>query len=199
MVVPLPVEPMTALAAILFGKLPHHGDFVARGLDPRSREAVDGWLSASVAQSLEALSHTFAAAHDAAPVWRFVARDGGWGAGWKAGALAPSVDRAGRRFFILLAVSGLSDADAGARGRLLAAAMEQLIYDAFSQGWDADGLHRAAALAAQAIGGAGAPTLEPTEIWWVADADGRPALERTSRPEALIQSLESMGVTESIG
>jgi type VI secretion system protein ImpM len=189
---------MTAPSAVLFGKLPHHGDFVARGLAPEDRATVDDWLSRSLADSAEALSHAFPDAHDGAPVWRFVERDSLWGGGWKAGALAPSVDRAGRRFFILLAVQGLAPAEAARRGASLAALMESLIYEAFSRGWDADTLHDAAQEAIGSDGEEALATTLPADVWWVVDADGQPALERASRPTDLILGVSRVGVTEAV-
>ncbi len=201
MVVPLPVEPVTPVAAVLFGKLPQHGDFVARGLGPKVRESLDAWLSGSLARRAASLGDEgFAAIHDVAPVWRFVDRDEVLGPGWTAGALSPSVDRAGRRFFIMLAAAGLSATDAGVRGEALALAMDDLLYEAFVQGLDADALHRAAALKIEAT----APTVSPSDlaggIWWVVDAEGRPALQQRGRPDDLMPEAwtASAGVAETL-
>ncbi len=186
MVVPLPVEPVTA-TAVLFGKLPQHGDFVSRGVDPRTREDLDTWLSRSLARRAESLGEEgFAAVHDVAPVWRFVDRDQVLGPGWTAGALSPSVDRAGRRFFILLAAAGLSSNDARARGEALALAMDDLIYEALIQGLDADALHRAAAQRIEETSPAAAPSDLAEGVWWVVDAEGLPALQQRGRPDDLM-------------
>jgi type VI secretion system protein ImpM len=185
-VVPLPVEPVTA-TAVLFGKLPQHGDFVSRGVDPRTREDLDTWLSRSLARRAESLGEEgFAAVHDVAPVWRFVDRDQVLGPGWTAGALSPSVDRAGRRFFILLAAAGLSSNDARARGEALALAMDDLIYEALIQGLDADALHRAAAQRIEETSPAAAPSDLAEGVWWVVDAEGLPALQQRGRPDDLM-------------
>jgi type VI secretion system protein ImpM len=194
----MPIEPVTAPAALLFGKLPKHGDFVARGADPRAREALDGWLSLTIARAGEAGAADFAAAHEAAPVWRFVCGSEAWSAGWTAGAVAPSVDRAGRRFFIVLAAVGLSPQDAGARGRALAEAMESLIYDAFCEGWDADDLHRAATRTIEAMGGASGHAPPTADAWWVADAEGRPALEQDRRPPDLMVGMAAISAREGV-
>jgi type VI secretion system protein ImpM len=195
-VVPLPVQPVSASGAVvLFGKLPSHGDFVSRGLDARARAAVDGWLSQAVAMADERLQDGFASAHDLAPVWRFVAEDEILGPGWAAGALSPSVARAGRRFFILVAVTGLTSDDAGARGRRYAEVVESMIYETFSLGWDADGLLHAAARAVEA---ASAETPAPPAIqpWWIESADGGPAWQSMGRPIDLLLSAQTAGSTE---
>jgi type VI secretion system protein ImpM len=107
----------------VFGKLPAHGDFVARGLAAGERERLDAWLSASLADARDRLGEDFAERFDTAPPWRCV--------GARAGAIAPSQDGAGRRFpLLLMAGSG----QAGAQ------ACEALLYDAIGGGWDADRL-----------------------------------------------------------
>jgi type VI secretion system protein ImpM len=194
----MPIEPVTAPAALLFGKLPRHGDFVARGADPRAREALDGWLSLSITRASEAGAEDFAAAHEAAPVWLFVSRSETWSAGWTAGAVAPSVDRAGRRFFVVLAAVMLSPEDAGARGRALAEAMDSLIYDAFSQGWDADDLYRAASRTIESMTNESGDSRPTADAWWVADAEGRPALEQDRRPADLMLGMAAISATEGV-
>ena len=126
------------MSAFLHGKLPAHGDFVSRGLAPDERDLVDGWLAASLASARDALGAGFEAAFDAAPPWRFAWRDG---ARWTAGALAPSADAVGRRYPILIGRRDLlaTDVHAGT------AALDQLLYAAIAEGWDADRLEREAA------------------------------------------------------
>lgn len=107
---------------LLFGKLPARGDFIWRGFDPGERDALDAWLSAELAAARADLGEGFDAAFDAAPPWRFAWRDAG---AWTAGAMAPSVDAAGRRFPLLLAVAGraaeeVADAAAACEDRLYA-------------------------------------------------------------------------------
>ena len=58
-VVPLSGGSVTTLP-ILFGKLPAHGDFVARGIDAAGRAELDDWLSASLADARAALGEAFA-------------------------------------------------------------------------------------------------------------------------------------------
>ena len=120
----------------IFGKLPAHGDFVARGLAPEMRDALDNWLSGSIADAREALREGYEDAFDSAPPWRFVLPQG---AGWIAGALAPSVDGVGRRYPILAQVP-IAALGSGGNG---AAHCEAAIYGAIEHGQDVDALHLA--------------------------------------------------------
>jgi type VI secretion system protein ImpM len=129
---------MPGPAAFLFGKLPAHGDFVVRGLDASAVRAWDDWASGRLQALHAACGDGFEAAHDAAPPWRFITAGGEFGRGWLAGALAPSVDGAGRRYLVVLGVQGLSPAWASVMGVAIADALEQLIYRAIASGLTAD-------------------------------------------------------------
>lgn len=124
--------------AVLFGKLPSHGDFVARGLDPSASDAWDAWSSAGLSEARAALGEGFEAAHDAAPPWRMITGPGRFGSDWRVGVLAPSVDAAGRRFVVALALDGLTPGQAAASGERVGQALEDLIWTGFEAGWDAD-------------------------------------------------------------
>ncbi len=146
----------------LFGKLPSHGDFVARGLDDTARKAWDAWISEGLTRARENLGAAFEAVHDAAPPWRFVLGPGPFGPGWRAGAIAPSIDAAGRRYAVVLVLEGLSDARAIGCGEALAAAAEGLIWDGFEGGWTADRFVEAAAeVGPEAVADGAA-----TDRWW---------------------------------
>jgi type VI secretion system ImpM family protein len=135
----------SGLAVFAFGKLPAHGDFVARGLGAAERQAWDDWASAGVSQARERLGSGFDAAHDRAQPWRFAFGPGRFGPGRRAGALAASVDAAGRRFLIVVgaqAPAGLAPQGAGARA---AEILEDQIYRAFAEGADIDRLTAGAA------------------------------------------------------
>ncbi len=147
-------------AALLWGKLPAHGDFIARGLLPDQRDALDLWLAGSLAQARQQLADTFEDTYDEAPPWRFAWEEAG---GWTAGAMAPSTDGVGRRYPILVALSDLG----GEQVEHAADMVENLIYDALGGEWDADRLHAAASvLAPEPLtaweGGAG---------WWTLGAE----------------------------
>ena len=156
------VQPEPGPHPVLFGKLPSHGDFISRGLDLTGCDAWDRWASEGLQAAHEALGERFDDAHDRAPPWRFVDGPGRFGRDWRAGALAPSIDAAGRRFMIMLAADGLSSDQAGGGGEAIAEQMEGLIYQAFESGWDADEAI-AAAHAPVTMIAAGPP---PRPRWW---------------------------------
>jgi|HubBroStandDraft_2_1064218.scaffolds.fasta_scaffold62344_2 type VI secretion system ImpM family protein len=148
---------------VLFGKLPRHGDFIARGLDLTACDAWDRWASEGLQAARDALGERFDDAHDRAPPWRFIDGPGRFGQDWRAGALAPSIDAAGRRFMIMLAANGLTPDQAGGGGEAIAEEMEGLIYQAFESGWDADATIDAARGPVDRISAGG---LAPRARWW---------------------------------
>jgi len=163
-VVPMPGVALTTPRPILFGKLPAHGDFVARNLSPSAQAAWDAWASQELEAARAALGEAFEPAHESAPPRRFVLPPGPFGPHWGAGVIAPSVDAAGRRFVIVLAADRLEAAAAAVCGPALAADLEDLVYQAFEQHMDADALIAAAhvvvkhpASATDADGDAAAP------------------------------------------
>ncbi|TZG27551.1 type VI secretion system-associated protein TagF [Sphingomonas montanisoli] len=158
--------------AFVFGKLPTHRDFVVRGLDAAARAWWDGWLSGQLSDARRTLGDAaFEDAYDRAPVWRFLLTHDDVR---MAGALAPSVDGAGRRFPIVAALYGNVGDDA-------AALCEDRLYDGFDQGWQVDQLYDA--LAASAVGG-GAASCE--DRWWTLGNDEFPeATLSGEHPEGL--------------
>ncbi len=82
----------------LYGKLPGHGDFVARNLPNNIVQIWDGWLQAFIGSSQERLGQEWLNVYLTSPIWRF-----GFSAGvldeqqWL-GILLPSVDKVGRYF-----------------------------------------------------------------------------------------------------
>ena len=123
-------------AAFLFGKLPAHGDFVSRGLTPAQSEAWDAWATVAI-ETLRSAAPDFEAMHDATPPWRFVAGPSALGPQWRAGALAPSVDAAGRRFVAVIGVE-CAPAEAAACGLAFAEQAEHGLYRALGEGLAAD-------------------------------------------------------------
>lgn len=135
----MPSQALTAPAAFAFGKMPTHGDFVARGVSGPDRDAWDIWASTGLEEARTVLGPEFDARHDAAAPVRFSFGPGPFGHGWRTGALAPSVDSAGRRFIILLAAHTPHPPAAGAIDQLAAAAETQ-IYQAFEAAADIDAM-----------------------------------------------------------
>lgn len=131
----MPGEAVTPPRAFAFGKLPTHGDFVARGLTPDARDAWDAWSSAGLEAARAMLGATFEAHHDTAPPVRFTFGPGAFGSGWSTGALTASIDTAGRRFVLVL---GAHTDEAPSASERIAEAAEQEIYRAFETAADVD-------------------------------------------------------------
>ncbi len=140
--------------AILFGKLPAHGDFIARGLSDAETERLDDFLSASLRAA--ALIDGFDDLYASAPAWRFVTTIGGQAV---CGVLAPSIDKVGRLFPILAGVAAGEDTD------LRIDACEAQLYQAFSEGLDADALYARLTAAPEPEGSPPAPG------WWLEDSE----------------------------
>jgi type VI secretion system ImpM family protein len=124
--------------AVLFGKLPSHGDFVCRGMSDAERAAWDTWADEGIAAARQVLGDGFDGAHGVAPPWQFIGGPGPFGDSWRAGCVAPSTDRAQRRFVIVAAVVGLDWGEALAFGPALCASLVDAIYKIFTEQQDAD-------------------------------------------------------------
>jgi type VI secretion system protein ImpM len=189
-------------SARLFGKLPAHGDFVARGLGAAEREALDAWLSAEMLAAREALGSDFENRYDRAPPWRFAGPDG-------TGVLVASVDGVGRRFPLYLALSipfsspargrwqakpdggggkqtdNESDAPSTALAENTAEQVEDLVYRAFAENWDADALFAEACSLAFS-----AESIFPVARWWTLGGEGFVLSSLDGeRPEGLLAKM----------
>lgn len=182
MVVPLPDQPVTpGAAAFLWGKLPAHGDFVARGLSAEQQEQLDQWLSAGLAEAREKMGAEFDPAYDSAPPWRFVVPGPD---GWRAGALAPSMDSVGRRYPLMVGLDGLAEDDAP----VAAAACEDALFQAIAEGWSADRL--AEALPAMPADDLLEPVRPDGADWWtLGDEHHEPKALSGEQPPALVDHL----------
>ncbi len=94
------------MAPGLYGKLPGRGDFVRAGFDDATVDALDAWLSEGLAAWRGDDDTDFAERFAAAPHYRFYAPPGRFGASALHGVLSPSVDRAGRFFFLVAGAAG---------------------------------------------------------------------------------------------
>lgn len=128
---------MTA-TPFLFGKLPANGDFVARGLEPAAERVWDDWASGEIEAARAELGVDFGPAHDAAPPWGFVDGPGFLGEGWRCGAVAASVDSAGRRFLLIVGQDGMSEPEAAFAGLAGAMAAQTVIRRILVERLDAD-------------------------------------------------------------
>lgn len=166
----------------MFGKLPAHGDFIARGLSGAGRDAIDAWLAESLAAARAALGDDFESVYDRAPPWRCGAAD-------MAGALAPSVDAVGRRYPIFVSLAGV----APERVASAAEACEALLFDALSDGWTADQL----AAAVDAIEPEVGPAWDGPARWWTEGGEGfPPAILAGDRPVGLMRRVLTVDAVE---
>ena len=165
--------------AFLFGKLPAHGDFVARGLTAEEEAAWDGWASAGLQRARDVLGDDFEDAHDSAPPWRFI---GVHADAWRVGSLACSVDSAGRRFVLVLGLADLTAAEATSLGPHGAAWIEAVLYQALAMTTPADAALQAVDSAASALdptdmGAVRALSPSPAGpgVWWTLGGERHPA------------------------
>ena len=140
MVIPLSGETVSPLRAFAFGKLPTHGDFVMRGLSAEERDAWDVWASEGLERAKAEFGESFEDRHDAAPPVRFAFGPGPFGDGWKAGAITPSIDGAGRRFVIVVGARSADGLSPEGLGDQVAGAAEEEIYHAFQSSFGIDDL-----------------------------------------------------------
>ncbi len=82
----------------IIGKLPGHGDFLARGVDYGLRESLDMWMSEWIELARKDLADRFEAAYESAAPWLFEGSSSN-------AVFMPSVDAVGRWFPILAVCS----------------------------------------------------------------------------------------------
>lgn len=163
--------------AIVIGKLPLHGDFVARGLSADDRDRLDKWLAGSMAIAREQLGAKFDEVFDVAPPWRFAWNEGDW----TAGALVASIDASGRRFPLLVARRNLDEGQVQTASTLC----EELASEAIAMRWSADDLAKAVEAADVAD-----DDTRCDEGWWNEDP-GEPKLKDKVPPEIVSNLLAS--------
>ena len=93
------------------GKIPSRGDFVSVGLKRAFTTRWDEWVADVFVQSRATLDRDWLPAWLEAPVWRFVLAEGLCGPDAALGLWMPSVDRVGRYYPLLLAVTCEADSD----------------------------------------------------------------------------------------
>lgn len=172
--------PDRALSNWLFGKLPAHGDFVARGIDAPTRDALDLWLTAEMERARVVWGDSFEPRYEAAPVWHFVDADAE--GRWTGGILCASTDRVGRWFPLMFAAPAPDCASAAGTS----AGCLTLVAKAFAQGWDADQLANAQ-VEAEAL------AWTPSHPAWALVGEDGPLIELTeSRPASVIERMLEM-------
>lgn len=159
--------------------MPAHGDFVRRGWSDAAVAALDAWVSPALARCREGLGEeTFADAMRAAPLWHGLLPAGLAGPEPLRLVMAPSVDRAGRLFPLLLGIEGEGDwADLA-----VAEALESALYAAIGGRADADGVLAMIPEAPGDVTGIGG--------WWMDRFDPAVPPDASARPdEALIERM----------
>lgn len=84
---------------VIIGKLPAHGDFVARGVSHSVRDAIDKWLSAWMEECRAKAGEQFNSVYESAAPWLYEGEA-------TTAVLLPSVDAVGRLFPLLAICEG---------------------------------------------------------------------------------------------
>ncbi|MBC7504706.1 MAG: type VI secretion system-associated protein TagF [Sandarakinorhabdus sp.] len=173
----------------LYGKLPGRGDFVRHGWDDATVEALDTWLADGLAAWRPDDDAAFAAAFADVPLYTFYLPPGWMGDAALHGVLSPSVDRAGRYFFLVAGAAGPAAAlwHVAVNNADFAAAAEAATYAALGPDSDPDAL--ATALFAAAPTGLDtlswrAALATPTDAIFWAEGEGAPLIIRGASPDA---------------
>jgi type VI secretion system protein ImpM len=169
------------LAAGLFGKLPAHGDFVARGWPDALLARLDKWLADGLAAVRQRVGERgYADCLHAAPLWHLWLRLDDETA--VHGVITPTCDSAGRLFMLVAGAAGpLPDSWALASQQPgFAATAEAAAYRALAGELDADGLAATLADALPAPTGVGrflaGLSLPVAGACWVPDPAAGPPL-----------------------
>lgn len=124
---------MTTGGAFLFGKLPALGDFVCRNMTPAQRDAWDARCTDALA---EFHGHGGHALWESRPPHGFLIAPSAEEPFWQIACVAPSCDRAGRHFLLVLGV--VREAGWGEEWRTLAGRLEPCLRAAIARGLDAE-------------------------------------------------------------
>lgn len=141
---------MTELTFSLWGKMPGHGDFVARNTEPGFQQAIDRWLQQGIRDSHNALGEQWYDAYLNAPAAYFL--ECSEQNHLKLGVMLTSVDAVGRHYPLLCFVS-VEDRDSSWQQMLgkieWLEQVEELMLDALDNRSDADTLLEALAVTAK--------------------------------------------------
>jgi len=173
-----------------FGKVASHGDFVANRFDVALRRLIDDWLQRSIEYSRRSLGSAWPDAFKTMPVWRFVFAPGLSGQNGFVGLMAPSADRVGRHFPLVLAArlpAPPSQLHAAENLQQWFDAAERLILFTRQPTFDLERFDQALAALPTPPNGDG-DILKGRSFWWTLDgvssrfsANGLPAAENFER------------------
>jgi len=175
-----------------FGKIPSHGDFVARRLPRAFTDPWDAWQQAGMADSRALLGDNWLPVYLNSPIWRFALGAGVCGPDTWCGVMMPSVDRVGRYFPFTIAAGADAMPPAAWYAELEALALSAL-GDGFSlQGCDAALASQPHALAVSDVPGACLPQamdLAGQALFWLCDEGGSGQPVRVTGPQAFTAAL----------
>ncbi|WP_245983132.1 type VI secretion system-associated protein TagF [Trinickia fusca] len=177
---------------VWYGKLPGAGDFVNRRMPRALAQAWEQWFALGMAELHEARREAFVQAYLQAPVWDF-AMPAGADAGWvQFGCLAPSRDRVGRHYPLVVA-DAMTAADYSPRSGGLAGARLGPMREALTEAIErAHGPEQFDSVLAEQVALGHAPSAAPpvpgwpnlleyfdphgtTSFWWTREAGSAPA------------------------
>ncbi len=183
-----------APVAGLFGKLPAHGDFVRRGWADATVDAIDRWLTETIANARAARGiDAFGLWMRAAPLWRGFVPAGRLGPQALHLGIAPSIDRAGRLFAVAAGVAAEATT-AWRHATTAGGAVDAALYDALTGERDADAVVEAIAASIEQTPGTASDRATPAvSTWWLA-FDGEPVIESGSVDASLLERLLSGGL-----
>jgi type VI secretion system protein ImpM len=171
------------LAPGFYGKLPGRGDFVSAGWDDGMVAALDHWLADGLAAWRPVDDADFSAHFAAVPLYGFYLPAGMIGDTAVHGVLSPSVDRAGRYFFLVAGLAGPAAAiwHIAVNRADFADAATAAVYAALGPESDPDSLAGALAAAVPAdldLNWRSALATPAQAIFW-AEGDGEPLVIRS--------------------
>ena len=180
-----------------YGKLPGTGDFVERRLPGALARAWERWFARGIALMHEVAGQSLVEQYASAPIWRFAIPAGAGDGAVQFGCIAPSCDRVGRRYPLLVThafdLAGFSR-EIGAWANASLPGIGEALAQAIAAAYEPEQFDRALAERIGATSGeaereierrSGWPNLldyfDPdgmTSFWWTGtEARGRPAAQ----------------------
>lgn len=151
-----------------YGKLPGAGDFVDRRMPRAIAQSWELWLARGIASIQESGAQSFSERYAHAPIWCFAIPAGAGVGAVQFGCLAPSFDRVGRRYPLLvvhvLELSGFSR-DAASWASASLPAIGETLAQAIRQAYEPEQFDRALAVRMAGALGEGDEAPSPANGW----------------------------------